>query len=232
MPIERNIPVRVEAEEVMSRLQTGRRRRKKAPDFSRLAEDVCSCLPDLLQTGVAWTVVRKVGINEDGVVHVSDPQSGRAGNLTVGERSHFLDPARDIVLAVKTIGVALEERVRCLEADNPLKAYVLDVAGVIALDKVSDWFRIQVQGMAREKGWGVSPSLLPGSLSGWSVEGQKELCRFLDLELLDISLNAFSVLKPHKSDSVTIGMGPGYSESVVASLCGDCPRKETCPWRH
>jgi hypothetical protein len=164
-------------------------------------------------------------------VELRDPSSGKKGRLNVGDRSHFLKPAKEVLLAVKTVGPLLEEEVHRLEGPDPLKSYFMDLAGVVALDQVSDWFRMKVQDLARKKGWGVSPSLLPGSLAGWSVEGQREICHFLDLWGAGVTLNHFSVLKPHKSDSVAIGIGPEYTANVVASLCGDCPRKEVCPWK-
>lgn len=230
MITEQNVPVSISPEQLLGRMKSGRGRRRRSPDFQPLVEDVCALLPNLLQPAVSWSLTEKEEFSE-GMVYLRDPVSGKKGRLKIGKRSNFLEQAHEVVLAVKTIGPLLEAKVHGLEAEDPLKAYALDVAGVIALDQVSDWFREKIQVLAREKGWGVSPSLLPGSLTGWPVEGQGEICHFLDLGKIGVTLNRFSVLKPHKSDSVAIGLGPGYTEQVVASLCSDCPRKEVCPWK-
>lgn len=231
MITEGSVPVSILPEQLLQRMTSDRGRRRKPPHFQRLAEDVCALLPDLLRPAVSWCLTERESLL-NGTVHLRDPLSGKKGFLTVGERAHFLEPAQEVILAVKTIGQLLEGEVHRLQGENPLKSYVLDMAGVIAVDQVSDWFRMKVQDLAVGKGWGVGPSLLPGSLAGWPVEGQGEICHFLDLAQIGVSLNRFSVLNPHKSDSVAIGLGSGYTEQVVASLCGDCSRKEVCPWRH
>lgn len=231
MESERNIPVALDREELLARLGAGRPRRGRGRDFTSLADEICDILPGLLQPAVSWSLTTKTAIGDGGRVHLREPESGIEGTLQIGERFHYLEPAREVALAVKTIGPLLEEEVRRLEGEDPLRAYILDVAGVMALDRVSDWFRSTVEDLARSRGWKVSPSLLPGSLKGWSVEGQREICRFLDLEGIGVSLNGFSVLRPHKSDSVAIGMGPDYTEEMARALCSECDRRETCPWR-
>lgn len=230
MHTKKDIVVSISPEDILRQIKTRESRRQRSKDLRPVVEAVCQSLPGLLQPAVVWSLTVKEKIS-NGTVYLRNPESGTKGVLAVGKRSDLLDPSQEIILAVKTIGPCLEEEVRRFESEDPVAAYILDVAGVMALNRVSDWFRKKVRDLACMKGWGVSPSLLPGSLEGWPVEGQKEICHFLDLEEIDVSINSFSVLRPHKSVSVAIGLGPGYTEQVVASLCEDCHRKDICPWR-
>jgi len=79
-------------------------------------------------------------------------------------------------------------------------------------------------------GWGVSPSLSPGSLVGWPLRGQRELCALLPLADIGVRLNQYCVLEPHKSVSMVVGLGPGYESHEVGSVCHYCALRDTC-WR-
>lgn len=149
--------------------------RGDAKKFHPVMDEVCEILPDLLQPAVTWCLTEKEAISE-GTVILRDPLSGNIGRLCVGDRYHFLEPAKYVVLGEKTIGPFLEKEVRHLGESDPSKSYILDLAGAIAVDRVSDWFRMKRQDMARGRDWGVSPLFLPGSLAGWLVEGQGEIC--------------------------------------------------------
>jgi hypothetical protein len=83
---------------------------------------------------------------------------------------------------------------------------------------------------AASLGWGVSEALSPGSLVGWQLRGQRELCSLLPLETIGVRLNDYCVLEPHKSFSVMIGLGPGYTSAKVGSVCKYCALNATC-WR-
>jgi hypothetical protein len=76
----------------------------------------------------------------------------------------------------------------------------------------------------------VSAALSPGSLVGWPLAGQRELCALLPLTDIGVRLNAHCVLEPHKSASVVIGLGPGYASHEVGSVCRYCSLADTC-WR-
>jgi hypothetical protein len=157
--------------------------------------------------------------------------------LTVGPKADLLAPAKLLLAAVYTIGPALETRVSELQRSGELMlAYMLDCAGVMALGQVGD----RVRRLAAEQAasshvrsggdWGVSPSLSPGSLVGWPVQGQRELCALLPLADIGVRLNPYCVLEPHKSVSMVIGLGPGYGPHEVGSVCDYCALKDSC-WR-
>lgn len=223
MEVERAIAIEVDAERLLD--VVGRRRRES---FRPLVEEVLGRLPSLLEPVALWTVTDLEGL--DGTVRLVD-ERGRRGRLSLGERRELLRGASQVVLALSTIGPALERSVAALIDDDPLRATVLDAAGTLALGEVSAWLRGRIEEEARSRGWGTGPALLPGSLQGWPVEGQREIAAFLDLDAAAMTLTDRAVLRPHKSVSVAVGIGPGYDEARVRSLCGDCPRRESCQWR-
>ncbi len=151
--------------------------------------------------------------------------------LRVGPKADLLAPASRVMVAVYTIGPALEARVTELsQAREALLAYLLDSVGVLALGAVGEALRRQVEQRAAASGWGVSPALSPGSLVGWPVQGQRELCALLPLHAIGVRLNDYCVLEPHKSVSLVVGLGPGYPSSHVGSVCRYCALAESC-WR-
>lgn len=151
--------------------------------------------------------------------------------LTVGPKVDLLAPASRVMVTVYTIGPALERRVRDLhQASEALLAYMLDSVGVLALGVVGEVLRGRAEKRASESGWGVSPALGPGSLVGWPLQGQREVCALLPVEKIGVQLNNYCVLQPHKSVSMVIGLGPGYESSHVGSVCRYCSLADTC-WR-
>ncbi len=154
-----------------------------------------------------------------------------SAGLTVGPKADLLAPAKRLLVAVYTIGPALEARVGELyKAGEPLLSYMLDCVGVMALGMVGERVRRLAEEQATGRGWGVSPSLSPGSLVGWPLQGQRELCALLPLADIGVQLNQYCVLKPHKSVSMVIGLGPDYETHQVGSVCHYCALRDTC-WR-
>ena len=107
---------------------------------------------------------------------------------------------------------------------------LLDTVGVMALGTLGDEIRERVENQAAEKGWGVGPALSPGSLSGWPIRGQRDICALLPLDEIGVRLNEHCVLEPHKSVSMLIGMGPDYDSAHVGSVCHFCCLADRC-WR-
>jgi hypothetical protein len=159
-------------------------------------------------------------------------ETARNETLFIGPGARHLSGSRNIVTVLCTAGGALEERAQeAASRGNPLLQYYLNVFGVKALEHI----RLSVQEIlasrARASGWGVTPSLAPGSLQGWPLEGQKDLFRLTGGEAGGMSINDASFLTPALSMSFLVGMGPGCASTCVRSLCPDCPRYESCGWR-
>ena len=158
-------------------------------------------------------------------------QNGETKRLKIGPKIDLLYAAQRVLVAVDTIGPALERRVEELQTNHEsLDAYMLDTVGVVALGAVGEVLRDMVQERAAELGWGVGDALAPGSLVGWTLRGQRSLCSLLPLEAIGVNLNASCVLEPHKSASMLVGIGPDYTSSRVGSVCRFCALADRC-WR-
>jgi cobalamin-dependent methionine synthase I len=225
MPILHDIPIALTAEEIIASPDKNRIQ----PALLRDAEQAITLGQTLWQPQAVygWFDVQAVE-GEDVVLASAD---GRESTLRIGPKADLMAPAKRALAGVITIGQALEDKVHELQAGgDSMMSYLLDSAGVVALGAAGEALRCLVEEEAADLGWGVSPSLSPGSLVGWSLLGQRELCALLPLEEIGVRLNAHYILEPHKSVSALVAMGPGYDEPRVGSVCKYCALQKTC-WR-
>ena len=225
MPTLHDIPIALKAEDIIASPNKDRLR----PSLLRQAEEAIALGETLWQPACVygWFEVRAVE-GEHAVLVSSD---GTETMLHIGPKADLVAPAQRALVGVVTIGPALEEKTQELHAArDSMMSYLLDSAGVVALGAVGEALRCLVEEAAEELGWGVSPSLSPGSLVGWSLRGQHELCGLLPLEQIGVQLTSHAVLEPHKSASGLIGLGPGYDSVRVGSICKYCALQKTC-WR-
>jgi hypothetical protein len=227
MPTLENIPISLAPEEILD----SRGQSQVRPALLQDAEAAIALGQTLWQPRVIydWFQVRRV--DGDDVVLATGNQANPESTLHVGRKAHLLADSHQLLVSVCTIGPALEQHVHeLISAREGLNAYMLDSAGVVALGAVSEAVRCLAEETAAEQGWGVSPSLSPGSLVGWTVRGQRDLCALLPMDSIGVRLNSNFVLQPHKSTSAVIGMGPGYDTTHVGSACKYCALAKTC-WR-
>jgi hypothetical protein len=151
----------------------------------------------------------------------------------LGRHADLLDGAQEVLLAVVTIGPALEERCCALqEAGEPLELFLLHEAGVFAVGKLVEQAHAIAEAKAAEQRWGVSAELAPGQLAGWATSEQKLFSRLLDLESIGAHVTDGGLLVPQKSVSLMIGAGPGLTAQKVHSPCAYCDLGGTCTYRH
>jgi hypothetical protein len=227
MPILTDIPVTMAAEEIIE----SRGRRRIRPEMLQDAEEAIALGQTLWQPRVVydWFDVRSV----DGQsVRVSSKSGAvQETELRVGPKADLLEGAEQVLVTVSTIGPELEQRVHELNSEGQtLRAYMLDNAGVLALGAIGEAVRCLAEETAAEQGWGVSLGLSPGSLVGWPLRGQRELCSLLPLDSIGVELNPHCVLEPHKSTSGIIGLGTAYEAHKVGSACKYCALQNSC-WR-
>ncbi len=224
MPVLEKIPVSITPDEILG----GRKKRGNPPHVLQAAEEAIALAQTLGQPVALYEWFDVVAIEGENV-RVSGPS--RQGVLDIGRHASLLKPARQVIVTVGTLGPALEARVQELnDAGQALNALLLDSAGVVAVGAIGEAIRCLAEETALAQGWGVSPSLAPGSLVGWPVEGQSALCGLLPLEEIGVTLNTYCILEPFKSASWLIGIGPGYEARHVGSMCHLCALSDTC-WR-
>lgn len=200
--------------------------------FEPLIEEALSLANGLLEPAVAWRDFQVEDMREeDGVLFLLDEEEGEEAMLHVGQKINLLSPAKRCHLSAATIGMALEKKVSELnERNEVLRGWMLDMVGVIAIEKLREQLRRIFELRAEERGWRLGPLMQPGSLSGWSLKGQRALLNLLPTREIGLHLNEKCVMVPQKSVSGLVGMGEGYGASMAEYYCEECPRL-TCPWR-
>ena len=222
MPILQDVTITFTAEELLA----AQGRNESRPGLVASIEEAIALGETLFSPAAVYDEFEVRGVAGKRVELAVD-----GAGLTVGPKADLLAPAKRLLAAVYTIGPALEARVGELyRAGDPLLSYMLDCVGVMALGMIGQRLRRLAEEQAAGRGWGVSPSLSPGGLIGWPVQGQRELCALLPLADIGVQLNEYCVLEPHKSVSMVVGLGPGYETHEVGSVCHYCALRDSC-WR-
>lgn len=176
-----------------------------------------------------WFEVRRDGW---GQVSLHCPRQRETTLLTMGHSACFLKEARWAMLAVYTAGEDLARAATMANgAGQPLDAYIFDLIGLAVLTKTGLRLNQLAEQQAGQFGWGAGPVLSPGSVHGWALEEQEQLCRLLDIARIGVGLDVNCILKPYKSVSALIGIGPGYATTTVGSACSVCGRRGQCDLR-
>lgn len=227
MSVLKEIPVKIDPGEVLRSLNHGRVSAQLLEATGQAVERAQA----LIEPAVVydWFEVRAVHATE--VLVARDPAAEPA-RFEVGLHADLLASARRVLISVLSIGPRLDVEVRRLnQAGEHLAAYLLDSVGVVGLSHVGDRVRELAEMAAAARGWGVSASLSPGSLAGWPLSGQRDLCTLLPLEKIAVRLNDSAILVPFKSVSSVIGIGAAYTDRRVGSVCRFCSHAPTC-WRY
>ena len=226
MDILTNIPVEIETEKVAGVLACG-------PGNQFLYKDVAQAVKmarDLIHPAAvfAWG---GVNMADAGMLQLVWPDRNRVSDLHLGPHADLMAAAELALVSVMTIGPELDAQARRLhQAGKALPAYLLDCVGVITLGQAGQALRRMAEKRAAKQGWGVGPSLGPGTLAGWDLQEQSVLCAGLDLDAIGVHLNESNVLVPFKSASGLIGLGPDYLSRKVGSVCRFCMLSKSC-WR-
>jgi len=143
--------------------------------------------------------------------------------------AEHLHAAESVVVAVCSIGSALEEAASGYFADDPAMGVALDAFGSAAVDLVASAMCERVDLQAEADGLRTTVPLCPG-LVGWPVAvGQREIFSLVDGALAGISLNEGFMMTPKKSTSMVIGVGAEVDHS--GESCDYCSMAATCRFR-
>jgi len=219
------ISLRIDPTEVVLALHHG----KRAPE--ELVAEAHTTLKEcqgLLEPRAVYEWIEVRGVKGEYVL-LKSPNDGQVADLRLGKHADLMSKARRALVSVATIGDRLEGFIEhCNEEGDILRAYLADSIGVVALAQVGEAIRHLAEHEALSLGWGVSPSLAPGSLLGWPLTGQRDLCSLVRTQQIGVTLSENGVLKPFRSVSSMIGIGPGYTDKKVGSICRYCSRAENC----
>lgn len=150
-------------------------------------------------------------------------------NLKLGDAARFLNPARSVMVGSYTVGKNMDiEAANASLNGHMLEAYMIDLIGLIALEKTGEFIKKKAEDKALDLSWGVSPFLSPGSVHGWDLEEQEKMCSLLPLERINITIENNMMLSPLKSMCVLIGIGPNYQSPKVGKTCDVCSKRNNC----
>ncbi len=221
MPVLRDFPIKISREEVLRRQSL----RDPKPAVVEIADWAIERALELAEPQVAYSVFKSEGVQGEELLLDGGIR------LRLGARADLTAGAEMIFAEVHTIGPRLDAEVRRLMAGvDPLRGYMLDCAGVVAVGQAGARIRKLIEDTATEKGWGVSLSVYPGSPMGWPTRGQKDLLPLIPAQEIGVSLTSSCMLVPQKSSSTLVGIGAGYDDSTVGAQCHWCALQDSC-WR-
>jgi len=227
MTILTDFKIEITSEEILS---SQRKRKNTSAIIKKATEEAIEFSYQLIAPALLFEWYEVISIEEQHVT-LKSMESDFEKRIFVGPYVNELQEAQEVMIEVHTIGPALENKVQEInQTGNMLPGYLLDCAGVVALGKVNIGAHRMLEKVAADKGWGVGASLSPGSLKGWPVNSQNELCSMLDLDQIEVHVNDSHLLIPLKSVSSMIGIGSDYTKKKVGSMCHLCSLQDTC-WR-
>ena len=183
---------------------------------------------DLWQPQLVYRWVDVVFL-DNGTIKLCCDRSKQSSKLSMGFSSKFMSEATKALIGVYTVGQALEDaRTQASKEKQILDGYLYDIVGLALLDKLKGYVNKVAEDYCQKRSWGVSPFLSPGSVHGWELEDQVNLCSMLPLERINVGLQENKILLPFKSISFLIGTGPGYQTTEVGTTCEVCSKKDTC----
>jgi hypothetical protein len=150
-------------------------------------------------------------------------------SLTGSLITEHLAPAKQVVVALCTIGDRLERWVSQVMADDPAYGLALDGLGSAAVESLANAACYHFETQAVEKGYRATMPLSPG-MEGWPVDvGQQEIFNLLRGEHAGVRLTSSSMMVPRKSLTMVIGFGPEVGSP--GRPCDYCSMRETCRYR-
>ena len=138
--------------------------------------------------------------------------------------------AQGMVLALATIGGALEQRAEALIKEGRTAAgAVMDATGTIATEHAADFVEERIRQEVLRRRWKISRRYAPG-FCGWPLKAQQDLVGCF-ADTLGIELTRSCLMKPEKSLSFACVLSAegGFGEIKLAD-CARCAQ-ETCPYR-
>ena len=197
------------------------------PRLEKAMADMNQLAAGMSRPVAVYRLVEVVAVEGGNVTFRYDDSAEKT--LCLGPKADLLAPAELAMASVTSIGGDLEAEVKRLsQAGDAFNSYVLDCLGVAYLNLAGKEIIAEAERLAAEKGWGVGRRLAPGSLVGWALTGQRDICEMAHAEEAGVSLTSSGMLKPVKSATALIGLGPGYESKAVKRVCKFCDLKDTC----
>jgi hypothetical protein len=216
--------IKIAFPELEGKIQTS----SKRPDIIAAAEKTLEMVNNIWDPAIVYRWL-PFGENSTASELCTNRSDDSRVALDLGHSSIFIKKASYGLIAAYSAGNRLEEKTqKATKNQDFLAAFLLDLIGLLVLEKTGDIVKRVAEQKAAELGWGVSPFLSPGSIHGWELEEQLKLCPLLPLDQIGVHLLGDATLTPLKSLSCLIGVGPDYKASMVGTTCQVCSKNHNC----
>jgi hypothetical protein len=143
----------------------------------------------------------------------------------------MLAPSHLLALGICTIGQKLEDKARAYtnEGDGAL-AFFLDNIGTGIVELTRCALLADLDQLAIDQGYECSIPLSPGD-TRWSLDQQRRIFDLLPADMVGVSLTPGLVMRPLKSVSLAVGLGPDMGQAAEGSACDYCDIRDRCQLR-
>ena len=167
-----------------------------------------------------YAIFNKINFStEEGTASVNDTVFLTGKTVTANLRQ-----AASVALFVCTAGSELEKYSReQMKSGNMPEGYIADFLGSVIVETAMDKIHAHLAEEMLAKGSGTTNRFSPG-YCGWNVAEQQKLFKLIPPGLCSVSLSESSLMKPIKSVSGIIGIGPGLKNMPYS--CNKCEENE------
>ena len=226
MPIIRDISLSLEINDILRR-QGIKEHSKLKPTMRALIHELTDSAKNdsLLEPAIAYEIYPIANIDHDRLC--LEGNAALQGSLF----SSVLSSAKELAVAVCTIGPKLEEKVTYYFATNePVRGVLLDGIGSAAVDSLTQEVCKFMTHEASTRGYQASSPLSPG-MHGFPISEQWQVFHLVPAEQIGVSLTSSGIMVPRKSVSMTIGLGLQMRTWTEAEVCAHCNLRGTCHYR-
>jgi hypothetical protein len=226
MPVICDIPLSLKTEEVLRREGFGGYSKVRPEIKSLILELLASVKNDhLLEPATAYEIYP--------IAEMSYSQVSLKGDLAVQWPflPSLLPQAKELAVAVCTIGPKLEKQVTdYTNQGEPLRGMLLDGIGSAAVDSLTQEVCKFIAGEVSSLGYQASNPISPG-MPDFPITEQRRLLEMVPTREIGVSLTPLAIMRPRKSTSMVIGIGPKMITWTQAELCHRCSLRKTCPYK-
>jgi hypothetical protein len=227
MPVIDNISVKLDSSEVLRR-QGLNRNGAVRPEIEQIVHSLLATVEseELLSPAVSYEIFSDEEMDRRQRA-LSHSEQNDVRLLTA-----LIPGAKEIVLAVCTIGPLLEKQVTDYShKGEALRALLLDGIGSAAVDSLAIEAGKIVEKELSTRGYQlgrpVNPGMpcLPLTEQGWLLE-------LVHAEDIGVSLTSIGLMVPRKSVSLVIGAGPEMQKWSPKDICAECSMNKACPYKY
>ena len=187
--------------------------REQTRDYINLCRELCSPAADLV-------ILSGPECNTENRSLKIEGETFELGKVVF----NFLKKADELAVFLCTLGPAISETAKKeLYEGDPVKGYILDTIGSIAVDVIMDKVQDELKEMKAKEGKKITNRYSPG-YCGWHVQGQQKLFTFLQNNHSGVELTESSLMMPAKSISGLIGIGENVRFNQYS--CNICNQKD------